>query len=81
MNSYYEGEPIPDYTTEGYFTGGPTGEIFLQIDNGFSWKLSNGKEIIIPQEVRSAISGAPSDSKIVDSIPVDNPEAFSGWAD
>ncbi len=31
--------------------------------------------------MKSAITGTPSESKIADSIPIDNYTAFDGWAE
>ena len=72
-------EEAPDWTipdnektveSEGYFTGGPNGTIYLSIPvKGIlievSFKLKDGKEIIFDEE----------------SFLVDNPEAFKGWVD
>ena len=72
-------EEAPDWTipdnektveSEGYFTGGPNGTIYLSVPiKGtlfeVSFKLKDGKEIIFNEW----------------SFLVDNPEAFKGWVD
>jgi hypothetical protein len=56
---------------EGYFTGGPNGNIYLtgKIDgkeSSVAFKLYDGKEVIMSPTV---------------SFLIDNPEAFKGWVD
>jgi len=49
---------------EGYFTGGPNGEIYLSGDTEIQGKLVDGKQLL-------------SDSG--GFVDIDNPEAFDGW--
>jgi hypothetical protein len=57
---------------EGYFTGGPNGDIYLTLIEGINaspklhFKLKDGKELI------------KDDGSI---LKIDNPEAFDGWKD
>jgi hypothetical protein len=54
-------------TWEGYFTGGPNGEIYLSGKDGeLHGKLVNGKQLV-------------GDTNGV--VDIDNPEAFDGWVD
>jgi hypothetical protein len=53
-------------TWEGYFTGGPNGEIYLSGDTELHGKLVDGKQLV-------------GDGHGFADI--DNPEAFNGWSD
>ena len=83
-----EGMGVKQNTTvvgEGYFTGGPNGDMYLTFTMSAQLRSDSSETIISSVDTHCKVKDG---KKIVfdegtdaSSVPIDNPEAFDGWID